>query len=115
MFLGALLPMLCTFYSKALESIDLMTGNQKVQIEGLEVEIGLEDWKEMARTAMKKEADRVDTLVDEMEKLSLKHGMVGGALCNAAGALWDPLCYKLSNLVRNTKGVGRVFADNIGR
>ncbi|KAF8461881.1 hypothetical protein BDZ91DRAFT_366119 [Kalaharituber pfeilii] len=79
MFLGALLPMLCTFYSKALESIELMSGKQKAQIEGHEIEIELETWKEMARGAMRREAAKVDILVDEMERISLKSmGWLGG-------------------------------------
>ncbi|KAI5805421.1 hypothetical protein DFH27DRAFT_369954 [Peziza echinospora] len=117
MFLGALLPMLCTFYSKALESIEVTTGEQKVQIDGQGVaEMGLEEWKEMARGAMRNEATRVDALVEEMERISMKrHGMVGGALCNAAGTLWEPLCFKMINITGGRKDVLRSFSETMGR
>jgi len=117
MFLGTLLPMLCIFYTKALESIEQMTGNQKVWIEGQEVEIELETWKEMARLAMVKEASRVNKLVDEMGKLSSKNkNMIGGTFCYSADALWGPLCSKLSSLAQNARPctMERVFAGDIG-
>ncbi|KAF8420865.1 hypothetical protein EV426DRAFT_233535 [Tirmania nivea] len=101
-FLGALLPMICIFYSKALESIEQMTGNQTARIEGQEMDIALETWKEMARLAMVKEASRVNKLVDEVGKLRLKNNIrIRGVFCYTADDLWEALCCKLSDLTRN--------------
>lgn len=109
--------MLCQFYTNALESIESMTGFQKVRIEGHEMDIEIESWKDMARFAMVKEASRVNKLVDEMGKLSMrKNNMLGGAFCYSADALWEPLCSKLSDMARNSKkgGMERVFSEHIG-
>lgn len=105
MFLGALLPMLCIFYTKALESIEKMAGSPKVRVEGQEVGIALETWKEMARLAIVKEASRINKLVDEMGKLSLKNNsMIERASCYSADVLWEPLFFKLSGMPAHTPG-----------
>lgn len=58
--------MLSKFYNKALESVEEMSGNQKVRVEGQEIDTALE----MTRLAIVKEAFRVNKLVVEMGKLS---------------------------------------------
>ena len=116
-FLGALLPMLCSFYTKSIESIDATTGHKTVQFEGNEMSIGTEEWKKIALKAVMEDIARVHYfVVEELGKFSAeKHSIIGDAFRLAADALWEPLNSRLIKMsqVTDQSSLG-VFAGSTG-
>ncbi|KAH8147854.1 uncharacterized protein LAJ45_07955 [Morchella importuna] len=103
MMLGIQLPLLCQFYHRVLASIEATTDPQYVVMgDGQAMQLDPEQWKIMARTAIRKEAMKVLEIVKQLEIIT---GQFHGVPASRVGNLTDrwgnePLCIRILKTIK---------------
>jgi hypothetical protein len=103
MLLGIQLPLLCQFYHRVLASVEATTDPQYVVMgDGQAMQLDPEQWKIMARTAIRKEAMKVLEIVKQLEILA---GQFHGVPASRVGHLTDrwgnePLCIRILKTIK---------------
>lgn len=103
MMLGIQLPLLCQFYHRVLASIEATTDPQYVIMgDGQAMQLDPEQWKIMARTAIRKEATKVLDIVKDLEAMTAHfHGVPVARVGNLTDR-WgnEPLCIRILKTIK---------------